>query len=149
EQVNQAHELGRILLAADARARRRELHEWSLVHTRTILGGRRVIMANPEKIGPFPLIRMLGAGGMGRVYLAAHPDDGRKIAIKVLTDVQKGTLVKRFRREIDVLRGLSDPHVVGYVAADGDAIPPWLAMAYIEGPSLEQILKSCVEREAI
>jgi serine/threonine protein kinase len=64
-------------------------------------------------IGEFTLVRKIGAGAMGDVYLGKHTTTGQPAAIKLITDrlaTDEG-FIKRFKREIDVLLGLNHPHI--------------------------------------
>ncbi len=89
----------------------------------------------------FVLIRPVGEGGMGAVYLARDESSGAQVALKLLTLV-RGNARARFEREARTLAGLKHPNVVGYVAhgvpAEG---PPWLAMEWVVGdiPSATQL----------
>ena len=97
--------------------------------------------AMPARIGPYRILRLLGEGSHGRVYLAEESDPPRRIALKVLRAASAGEdLRRRFRREIELLAGLEHPGIARLYAtgvADSDAGPlPWLAMEYIEGQDL-------------
>ncbi|QEH32261.1 Serine/threonine-protein kinase PknB [Aquisphaera giovannonii] len=92
------------------------------------------------------LIRLLGAGGMGRVYLARQVALGRLVCVKVLAipDLEDPILCRaRFRRESELLAGLSHPHIIALfdygVTADSDL--PYLATEYIEGGDLRSRMK--------
>jgi serine/threonine protein kinase len=93
-----------------------------------------------ESAGPWLLGRLLGSGGMGSVHEASD-DSGRKVALKVLAKDASAETVQRFGREVEAIRGIRDPHIVGFVEADLNATPPWLAMRLIEGRSLASDLK--------
>ncbi|WP_052682076.1 protein kinase domain-containing protein [Saccharothrix sp. ST-888] len=88
-------------------------------------------------IGPYRVIRELGAGGMGRVYLAASRS-GRVVAVKVVRPelTADPDFRRRFRAEVDAARAVSGAFTAPVVDADPDAAQPWLATAYIAGPSL-------------
>ncbi|WP_273455056.1 serine/threonine-protein kinase [Nevskia ramosa] len=97
--------------------------------------------AMPARIGPYRILRLLGEGSHGRVYLAEESDPPRRIALKVLRAAGAGEdLRRRFRREIELLAALEHPGIARLYAAgvaDSDAGPlPWLAMEYIEGQDL-------------
>ncbi|WP_406515162.1 serine/threonine-protein kinase [Streptomyces sp. NBC_00873] len=98
-------------------------------------GQRRVI-------GPYQLLGLLGAGGMGEVYLARPvvPEDGRLVALKTIRadlDLDDGFRI-RFRREIDAAGLVRSPHTAALVGGDpGDRLP-WLATEYVPGPSLAE-----------
>ncbi len=94
---------------------------------------------DPQLIGPYRLRGRLGAGGMGQVYLGRSAG-GRPVAVKVVrahlaTDPE---FRARFRREIAVARKVSGVHTSPVIDADVDGPMPWLATAYVEGPSLAE-----------
>jgi hypothetical protein len=94
---------------------------------------------DPAEIGGYRLRARLGAGGMGRVYLAATPA-GRTVALKVvrpeLGDDQD--FRARFRQEIQAARQVHGLYTAQLLDADPAATPPWLVTAYVPGPSLQQ-----------
>ena len=92
---------------------------------------------DPQLIGPYRLRGRLGAGGMGQVFLGLSAG-GRPVAVKVVrphlaTDPE---FRERFRREIAVARKVSGVYTSPVIDADVDGPLPWLATAYVEGPSL-------------
>ena len=92
---------------------------------------------DPQLIGPYRLHGRLGAGGMGQVFLGRSAG-GRPVAVKVVrphlaTDPE---FRERFRREIAVARKVSGVYTSPVIDADVDGPLPWLATAYVEGPSL-------------
>jgi Tol biopolymer transport system component len=93
---------------------------------------------DPGSVGSYRLVGRLGVGGMGQVFLAQTPG-GRKVAIKVIHPghTQDAQFRVRFAREIEAARLVGGFHTAVVVDADPDADPPWMATAYIDGPSLE------------
>jgi hypothetical protein len=92
---------------------------------------------DPQLIGPYRLRGRLGAGGMGRVYLGLSPG-GRAAAVKIIRAdlAQDPEFRARFRREIAVARKVSGLFTAPVIEADVDGPVPWLATAYVPGPSL-------------
>lgn len=94
----------------------------------------------PSSIGPYEVLSDLGAGGMGRVYLArrAGADFDKRVAIKVLRPgMDDEGLLTRFRAERRILAQLDHPYVAALL--DGGATEqglPYLVMEYIEGRPL-------------
>jgi len=95
----------------------------------------------PEHIGPFRILRLLGEGSSGRVYLAEQCEPRREIALKVLRSASlSGEALRRFRREAELLAQLEHPSIARLYAAgvaESDAGPlPYLAMEYVRGADL-------------
>jgi TolB-like protein/Flp pilus assembly protein TadD len=92
------------------------------------------------RVGPYELIRLLGAGGMAEVWLARRADGAfkREIALKLpmVTRLQVG-LEARFARERDILASLEHPHIARLYDAGVDPQGlPYLAMEYVQGEPL-------------
>ena len=96
-----------------------------------------------RRIGPFILGRQIGAGGMGVVYLATYTETGKQVAVKVLPPAlsEDKNLLKRFEREIGILKRLKHPNIVKYFGGGTHEGQRWYAMEYIDGGSLQDILK--------
>jgi serine/threonine protein kinase len=92
---------------------------------------------DPGRIGPYRLSGVLGAGGMGRVFLGVSAD-GDQVAVKVIrADLAMDPEFRaRFRREVTVARKVSSRFTAPLIGADADGPVPWLATAYVTGPSL-------------
>lgn len=93
---------------------------------------------DPASVGPYTVLRLLGSGGMGRVYLAADRD-GRRVAVKVIRSelASDDRFRARFRREVDAARSVPARYTARVLDADPDAPRPWVATEYVAGPSLE------------
>jgi hypothetical protein len=96
---------------------------------------------DPRVIGEYRLRAQLGAGGMGRVYLGLSPA-GRAVAIKVVNpDLAEDTeFLHRFAQEVAAARAVSGIYTAPVVASGLDERPPWLATAFVPGPSLDQMV---------
>jgi ABC-type amino acid transport substrate-binding protein len=95
---------------------------------------------DPERIVRFTLLGRLGAGGMGRVYLARVGNaDGEQVAIKVIRPefAFDETFRARFRREVEAAGTVPAEYTAAVVDADPDGSPPWLATRFVEGRSLD------------
>ena len=103
---------------------------------------RELQPGDPELIGPYRLRGLLGVGGMGRVFLGVSPG-GRAVAVKVIrADLAADPEFRtRFRREIAVARKVSSQFTAPVVDADVDGPVPWLATAYVTGPSLADAVR--------
>jgi sugar lactone lactonase YvrE/predicted Ser/Thr protein kinase len=91
-------------------------------------------------VGSYQLVGRLGTGGMGQVFLAVSPG-GRRVAVKLIHPAETAQFRDRFAREIEAARRVGGFHAAPVVDADPDADPPWMATAYIEGPSLEEAVR--------
>jgi Protein kinase domain len=96
---------------------------------------------DPRVIGEYRLRAVLGAGGMGRVYLGMSPA-GRAVAIKVVhPDLARDSeFLRRFGQEVAAARAVSGIYTAPVVASGLDERPPWLATAFVPGPSLDQVV---------
>lgn len=97
----------------------------------------------PAQIGRYRILRKLGAGGMGVVYLAEDPTLHRTVALKVLVKTANTppNLIKRFSAEAQTSAKLRHPNIVT-VFDSGDADGHlFLALEYIDGPDLEKVIR--------
>jgi serine/threonine protein kinase len=94
---------------------------------------------DPAEIAGYRLGARLGAGGMGRVYLA-FTAGGRPVALKVVRPElgDDPDFRARFRQEVTAARRVHGLYTAQVLDADPDASPPWLVTAYVPGPSLQQ-----------
>jgi eukaryotic-like serine/threonine-protein kinase len=89
------------------------------------------------RLGPYRLIREIGHGGMGTVYLGVRDDDAfqKRVAVKVLKrGMDTDSIVRRFRHERQILASLEHPFIASLL--DGGSTPdgrPYFAMEYVEG----------------
>ena len=111
-------------------------------HTVTAEGPRA-----ERPIGPYRILRELGHGGMGTVYLAARADEQfqKRVALKVIrSGADSAVVVSHFKRERQILASLDHPNIAGLL--DGgttDEGLPYLVMEYVEG---EPLLAYCDSR---
>ncbi len=103
---------------------------------------RRPQMAG-QRIGPYQILRKLGSGGMGVVYLAVRADGEfhKQVAIKLLPAGAGEQAASRFRRERQILADIEHPNIARLI--DGGTIDgsPYIVMEYVEGRNLREILK--------
>jgi tetratricopeptide (TPR) repeat protein len=94
----------------------------------------------PSAIGPYRILRELGRGGMGRVYLAeeATADYTRMLALKVIdSPFADGDAVRRFREELRILAQLEHPGIARFVQGGRSPEGLWyLALEYVDGIDL-------------
>lgn len=96
----------------------------------------------PERVGPYRVLREIGRGGMGMVYLAER-DDGefsRLVAIKLIRGgVREGEFAKLFRRERQILARFEHPNIARLLDAGRTAAgQPYYAMEFVEGMPLAE-----------
>ncbi|GAA0963044.1 serine/threonine protein kinase [Actinocorallia libanotica] len=98
-----------------------------------------LLPGDPDFVAGYPLHARLGTGGMGDVFLSCTPS-GRPIAIKVVRPEFAGDpeFRRRFRREITAAQLVKGIYTAAVLDSDPDAPVPWLATAYVPGPSLHQ-----------
>ncbi|MEW6363840.1 MAG: protein kinase [Acidobacteriota bacterium] len=98
----------------------------------------------PGRIGPYRILEELGRGGMGVVYKAYQETLRRHVALKVMTAGQfAGTeAVRRFMREAESAAQLRHPNIVPIMDSGEHEGRPYFTMAYIEGQTLDQALRS-------
>lgn len=109
-------------------------------------------MAHPERLGKYPIDAVLGEGAMGVVYRAHDPDIGRPVAIKTVRaellredplDAEPGAadgMAARFRNEARAVGRISHPGIVAIYEYGEDAGTAFIAMEYVEGRTLAQLL---------
>ncbi|MFD0341169.1 serine/threonine-protein kinase [Streptomyces sp. NPDC127117] len=102
-----------------------------------------LLVDDPREIGGYRLHARLGAGGMGVVYLA-HTPGGRPIALKAVRDefAADPEFRRRFADEVTSARSVHGLFTAQVVDSGVDAPTPWLATAYVPGPSLQQVVES-------
>jgi serine/threonine protein kinase len=92
---------------------------------------------DPAQVGPYRLVTVLGDGRMGRGYLGQSAN-GRRVAVKVIRPdlADDHAFRRRFRREVNAACKVRGRHTTLVVRADAYGKVPWLATAYVDGPSL-------------
>src|SRR5438046_10066068 len=96
------------------------------------------------RIGPYEIIAMIGAGGMGEVYRGRDARLGRDVALKVLPQnlsVDAGRMA-RFQREAQVLASLNHPHIAALYGLEDAGGVRALVMELVEGPTLDERIRA-------
>src|SRR5882757_5214198 len=97
-----------------------------------------------QEFAGYTIVRLLGSGGMGEVYLAQHPRLPRHDALKILpADVSADPEFRgRFNREADLAASLFHPHIVGVHDRGEFEGQLWITMDYVEGTDAGQLMKA-------
>jgi serine/threonine protein kinase/predicted ATPase len=97
----------------------------------------------PIRIPGFEILRMLGRGGMGEVYLADETALGRKVAIKIISKqlAENERVVGRFKREARMMAAVEHPNIVRVYSLGQTEGVFYLVLEYIEGESLAERLR--------
>jgi serine/threonine protein kinase len=98
-------------------------------------------MEDPSQIGEYTIVRRLGAGGMGTVFLGRDAE-GNEVAIKILPSTDP-IYIESFIREVEIIRRVAHSSVVRVLDTSGlrDELP-WYAMDYVSGPTLKEVIRS-------
>ncbi|TWU10496.1 protein kinase domain-containing protein [Allorhodopirellula heiligendammensis] len=139
---------------SEARVERGVVAENRQNYTRTLLSGDDSVAIElddfddfdavplPEILGGYRVGRRLGRGGMGEVFLAEHRSMGRTVALKVLPSrwLNHAGSIERFNEEIRAASRLMHPNIVtAFDAGQAEGIH-YLAMEYVDGKTLSQIV---------
>src|SRR6516225_10775420 len=100
-------------------------------------------LAEGEVFAGYTVVRRLGGGGMGEVYLAQHPRLPRRDALKLLArDLSAdASFRERFHREADLASTLWHPHIVGVHDRGEYDGQLWISMDYVEGTDAARLVK--------
>ncbi len=98
-------------------------------------------LSDTARIGPYRLLRLLGQGGMGEVWLAERADDAfsKQVAIKFIgTFLGNSDAIAWFRRERQALATLEHPHIARLLdGGETDDGRPYLVMEYVDGVAID------------
>lgn len=101
------------------------------------------------RIGPYEILKSIGKGGMGEVFLAYDTICGRRIALKrIRTDLQQHTyLYDRFLKEARITSQLTHPSIIPIYAIHEENQIIYYTMPFVEGENLKQILRRTRQQE--
>jgi serine/threonine-protein kinase len=103
-------------------------------------------MDSVDKFGRYTVVRLLGDGAMGKVYLANDPVLERKVALKVISmdsmidSAMREDFLKRFSFEAKASAKLSHPSIVAVYDAGEESGLPWIAFEFVQGETLESLI---------
>lgn len=98
----------------------------------------RVGPRNPSRVGSYPILGVIGRGGMGTVYLAEDPSLKRRVAVKMLPESETigEAVLSRFTREARILAALNHPNIATvYSLEESDGLQ-FITMEYVLGDTL-------------
>ncbi|MEL7235021.1 MAG: protein kinase, partial [Chloroflexota bacterium] len=97
-----------------------------------------------KQIGQFTILEEVGRGGMATVYRATQQSINRDVAVKVLPQqfLHDPGFFERFKREVEVIAHLEHPHIVPIFDYGENNGMPYIAMRYLAGGTLRNIIKS-------
>jgi hypothetical protein len=96
-----------------------------------------------ERLGAYQIVRKIGAGGMGIVYLASRADDQfrKNVAIKFLEGPARDGVSARFRLERQILAGLEHPNIARLLDGGDFEGTPYLVMEFVDGIPLDEYVR--------
>jgi serine/threonine-protein kinase len=97
-----------------------------------------VALASGTRLGPYEVIALIGAGGMGEVYRARDTKLNRDVALKLLPEAftLDGDRIARFRREAQVLAALNHPNIAAIYGFEDSGSTHALVLELVDGPTL-------------
>src|SRR4029077_5929739 len=113
------------------------------IRAATIASARPQMPLSPgSHLGPYEVLALLGAGGMGEVYRARDPRLGREVAIKVLPHdrVADEYRRQRFIQEAKAASALNHPHIITIYEIESANGIDFLVMEYVRGKSLDALI---------
>jgi serine/threonine protein kinase len=139
EQLATAHRLAEG--AGDAATLAKALVQEKLIsgwQSAQLLAGRATLI-----FGKYKLIRLLGRGGMGRVFLAEHVTMNRRVALKIVPrHVQNDrAALERFFAEARAIAALDHPNIVQAYSVDNECDRYFIVMEYVDGQDLQQMVE--------
>ena len=107
------------------------------------ISGHREKLRAGQGLGHYEIIRLLGIGGMGEVYLAEDSRLHRHVALKVINDsLGNPQHLQRFLREAQAASALNHPHICTIYEINDQGYTPFIAMEYVDGETLDKKIKS-------
>ena len=103
------------------------------------------VSLSPEtRLGPYEIVGLLGAGGMGEVYRARDPRLGRDVAVKVLPSAFSADLdrLRRFEQEARAAAALNHPNILAVYDIGTHDAQPYVVAELLEGEGLDQRIQS-------
>lgn len=127
-----------------------EVHTSAVEESVTLIQGHTPENENIQfTIGPYQILRNIGKGGMGEVFLAYDTTCGRRIALKrIRTDlVEHYQMHNRFLKEARITSQLTHPSIIPIYSIQGENNVVYYTMPFVEGETLKQILRKTRQQE--
>ena len=101
--------------------------------------GSQSLLEPGELVDHYKVVRLIGRGGMGEVYLARDTNLGRKVALKLIRPERMGSpeAIERFMLEARTTALFSHPHIITIYGVGNQKNCPYLALEYLEGQTLQ------------
>jgi serine/threonine protein kinase len=112
----------------------------------------RTMSSEPQTIGRYQVIRLLGEGGMGAVYLCQDPLLKRQVAVKTVLAgrADSADMLERFQRESEISARLNHPNIVTVFDVGNDpGIGPFMTMEFVDGSSMASLIQAGPVQPAI
>src|ERR1700747_6523 len=93
------------------------------------------------RLGPYEVVSLIGAGGMGEVYRGRDTRLGRDVALKILSEsfASDPERLRRFEQEARAVASLNHPNILGLYDIGSQSGSPYLVSELLEGQSLREI----------
>ena len=100
-------------------------------------------LASGTRLGPYEVVALIGAGGMGEVYRARDARLGRDVALKILSEsfARDPERLRRFEQEARAVAALNHPNILGLYDIGSQNGSPYLVSELLEGESLREMLR--------
>lgn len=102
------------------------------------------LLERGARVGPYRVEEPIGEGAVGRLFRAAHEDDGTTVALKVLREelAEEPVYRRRLRREARIAATVRHPNLVEVLDVGEDGGTPFLAARFVDGRSLQERLRA-------
>ena len=120
------------------------LSESAIDRAAPLFSAQRIESTIPEQVGPYSVSSQIGAGGMGKIYLAEDSRLKRTVALKVLPDAfrEDDHRVLRFKQEARAASSLNHPNIITVFDIGQEADHFYIATEYVEGRNLRSVMSS-------
>ncbi|MGE0610571.1 MAG: protein kinase, partial [Pirellulales bacterium] len=100
--------------------------------------------AEPRQLGPYKIEERITSSALGVIYKASDTRDGRNVSIKILPPqaARNPEILKRFRRECDLMTKLDHPHLIAGIEAGEERGVPYLVTEYVVGMDLGTLVQT-------